>query len=46
MPKLREQCKNLTIDEIVQKAYDIQMSTTGPLVNLHFDHNSEKTKKK
>ena len=23
MPKLREQCKNLTIDEIVQKAYDI-----------------------
>ena len=44
--KMREYCKAITVDDLVRKAYEIQMSTHGPLTNLKFGHNSDKVKQK
>ena len=44
--KMREFCKDISIDDIVKKAYEVQMSTTGPLTNLKFNTNADKVKQK
>lgn len=43
---MREYCKDITVDDVVRKAYEIQMSTTGPLTNLKFNHDKDKVKQK
>lgn len=42
--KMREFCLGISIDDIVKKAYEVQMSTTGPLTNLKFNKNSDEVK--